>query len=233
MHPSVSLRQLLVDPAAFFAAERDSWLGGALAVGSVCALALASLLVPIAILLGTEADLGVAESFPAVRYVSGEASVVLDGRSLGIIAIVTLAPVPILAGFALLFHLLSWPVAARGSLTGTARMTAWGAVPLAVANALTLFGTLLALPIEFEKLGYAYVTLTGRTIVQQSDPSLFLLGLNLLGVACVCWAAVIWLRGLEHVRGCSSWQAAAIVGLPVAAAVSVNVSTLLYGFVYI
>lgn len=226
----MSLRTLLVDPAAFFAAEEDSWLGGAFAVGSVCALALASLLVPIAILLGTGMDLGVAESFPAVRYVSGEAAVVLDGRSLGIIAIATLAPVPILAGFALLFHLLSWPVAARGSLAETARMTAWGAAPLAIANALTLFGTLLTLPTEFGDLGYAYVTLTGRTIVQQSDPSLILLGLNLLGIACVCWAAVLWLRGLEHVRGCSPRQAAATVGIPVALAIGLNVPALLYGF---
>lgn len=131
--------------------------------------------------------------------------------------------------FALLFHLLSWPVAARGSLTETGRITAWGAVPLAVANTPTLAGTLLAIPRTFEDLGFAYVTLTGRTIVQRSDPSLFLLAANLLGLACVCWAAVVWVRGIERVRGCSPRQAAPVVGVPVAIAVAVNAPALLYG----
>lgn len=223
------LRQLLTDPAGFFAAERDTWLGGTLAVGSLCGLALASLLVPVAILAGTGADLGIAESFPTVQYVAGEAQVVLDGRSLGVATIVTLAPVPILAGFAVLFHLLSWPVATDGSIIETARITAWGAVPLAIANALTLGGTLLAIPRTFEDLGYAYVTLTGRTIVQRADPSTLLLAVNVLGLVCVCWAAVIWLRGLAHVRGIEPSRAAVAVGLPVALAVAVNVPTLLYG----
>lgn len=224
------LRQLLVDPAGFFAAERDTWLGAGLAVGTLCLLALASLLVPIAILVSTGKDLGIAESFPAVRYVAGEAAFVLDGRSLGVLAVVTLAPIPIVAGFALCFHLLSWPVASRGSLGETARVTAWGALPLAIANALTLVGTLLVIPQTVDDLGYAYVTLTGRTIVQHSDPTLVLLLANLLGVACVCWAAVVWIRGLERVRGCSVWQAALVVGIPVALAVAINAPNLLYGF---
>jgi len=200
-------------------------------VGGFCLLALASLLVPIVVLLGTGKDLGVAESFPAVRYVAGQAQVVLDGRSLGILAVVTLAPVPVLAGFALCFHLLSWPVASRGSFGETARITAWGAVPLAAANALTLAGTLLTIPRTYDELGYAYVTLTGRTIAQRSDPTLVLLLANLLGLACVCSAAVVWLRGLERVRGCSAWQAAVVVAIPVALAVAINAPNLLYGFV--
>lgn len=225
------LSQLLVDPGAFFATERDTWLGAGLAVGGLCLLALASLLVPLAVLVGTGKDLGIAESFPTVRYVAGEAAVVLDGRSLGVLAIVTLAPVLVFAGFALCFHLLSWPVASKGSLAETARITAWGAVPLGIANALTLVGTLLSIPQAFDELGYAYVTLTGRTIVQRSDPTLLLLLANLLGLACVCWAAVVWLRGLEHTRGCSSRQAAVVVGIPIAIAVGINAPNLLFGFV--
>lgn len=226
----MTLRRLLLDPRDFFASDSDTWLGGVLAVLAVCILSLASLLVPVVILAGTSLDLGVAESFPTVRYVSGEAQVVLDGRSLGVAAIVTAAPVPVLAGFAVLFYLLSWPLADRGTLADTVRITAWGAVPLAVANALTLVGTIAVLPTEFDDLGYAYVTLTGRTMVQRSDPSVLLLVVNLLGLACVVWAAVVWTRGLAHVRGLSARWAAVIVGVPVSITAGLNVATLFYGF---
>ncbi|MFB6189712.1 MAG: YIP1 family protein [Halapricum sp.] len=225
----MALRQLLVDPGGFFAVERDSWIGG-VAVLTLCALSLASLLVPVVILVGTTKSLGVAESFPAVSYVAGGTQVGLSGRSLGVVAIVVFAPIPVLAGYTVLFHLLSWPVASRGSILDTARVTAWGAVALSVANAVTLLGTVASFPQTFDELGYAYVTLTGRTIVQRSDPSVLLLAVNLLGLACVCWAAVVWLRGIEQVRGCSPRQAAVIVGGPVAIAVGVNAPSLLYGF---
>lgn len=226
----MSLRQLLFEPAEFFAAERDSWLGGLLAVLALCLLALASLLVPLVVLLGSGKDLGVAESFPTVRYVAGEARLVLDGRSLGVLAIVTLAPLPLLVGYTLLFQLLSWPVASRGSIRETATVVAWGTVPLAMANALTLVGTVAEIPRTFGDLGLAYVTLTGRTVVQQSEPSLLLLVVNVLGLGCLVWTALVWMRGVEHVRGLSTRQAAIVVGGPVAIAAGLNVTSLLYGY---
>lgn len=227
----MAVTHLLFEPTDFFESGRDSWLGGLIAVLTLCTLALASLMVPIAILASTGKDLGVAESFPTVRYVSGEARLVLDGRALGAAAIVAAAPVPVLAGFAVLFHLLSWPLSDQGSLPDTVRMTVWGAVPLSIANALTLVGTVAVLPTEFDELLYAHVTPTGRTIVQRSDPSVLLLGVNLLGLACVCWAAVVWTRGLAHVRGLSTRRAAVTVGLPVALVAGVDLGNILYGFV--
>lgn len=226
----MTVRQLLLTPSTFFGGDQEEWLGPGLAVLALCTLSLASLLVPLAVVVGTGMDLGVAESFPTVQYVAGEARLVLTGRSLGVVVIVFLAPLPLLAAYGTLFHLLSAPFADRGSVLDTLWVTAWGAVPLAIADALTLAGVLLTIPTSEDQIGYAFVTLTGRTIAQRSDPSLVLLAANVLGLVCVGWAALLWTRGVAGVRGVSDRRAALLVGIPVALVAATNVTTILYAF---
>lgn len=225
----MTLQQLLFDPVEFFRTDRGDWLGAGLAVLALSTVSLGSLLVPIVLLAATGADLGFIEAFPTVRYVAGEARVVLDGRSLGAVVVVFLAPALLLGLYALLLHALSWPLADRGTLGETARVVGWGAVPLTGASLLTLGATMLTIPLDFQRVGYAYVTLTGRTIVQRSDPTLLFLVVNVLGLVFVCWMGVVWVVGLAETRGLSRRKAGVLVAVPLALAVANNLGSVLYG----
>lgn len=225
----MTLRQLLFEPTAFFERNSEPQVGPAIAVLALCTLSLASLLVPLAVVITAGKDLGIAESFPTVEYVAGQARLVLDGGSIGAITLVFLAPIPILVGYALAFHALSWPFADRGSLRETVRTVAWGSVPLAGASALTLLAIAISVPSTVDQLGYAYVTTTGRTIAQHADPNTLFLLCNVVGIAFVCWAGVLWVTGIAAVRGLSRRQAALVVGPLLALGLANALPSVLYG----
>jgi hypothetical protein len=116
--------------------------------------------------------------------------------------------------FGLAIFVLTYPFATSGSLRETVVAVAWGAVPLAMSNAVTVAAVSLNYAAGGPELRGAMDTTVGVGFVTASDLSPILVVADVVSVLGLIAAVFVWSAALVAVRDVEWWQAAILAGLP-------------------
>lgn len=116
--------------------------------------------------------------------------------------------------FGLVVYALTHPLATDGSLRETVAAISWGAVPLAVSNALTIAAVLLNYAVGGPSLRGVRHTTIGVAFVTATDLSPILVVADALSVLGLVATALVWTAALVAVRDVEWWHAAVLAGVP-------------------
>jgi len=209
------LRQLLVDPAAFFDAEAPALsqsVGVLIATGAVCL----GVVPPVLSLLESPVvpDKVVFDAFPPVQYVMSGWEVSIPG--IVAILLVAVLALPLIAwiAFTAVFYLLSWPIASESGFDRTASLIAWGFVPQLLASGVTLVALVAAFPatpIELWRIG---VTIPARLYASPPGFDPLFAATAVVGVGCTLWSGYLWAHAVAAARGVTLRQGLAVVAVP-------------------
>ncbi|TMT85278.1 hypothetical protein E2L06_01125 [Haloterrigena sp. H1] len=209
------LRQLLVDPAAFFDAEAPALsqsVGVLIATEAVCL----GVLPPVLSLLESPVvpDEVVFDAFPPIQYVMSGWEVSIPG--IVAILLVAVLALPLIAwiAFTAVFYLLSWPIASESGFDRTASLIAWGFVPQLLASGVTLVALVAAFPatpIELWRIG---VTIPARLYASPPGFDPLFAVTAVVGVGCTLWSGYLWAHAIAAARGVTLRQGLAVVAVP-------------------
>lgn len=228
--PVVGLHQLLFDPDAFFArhADDDGWVMPVLVLLVTGAIATAVLVVSIQILQNSyPASGGFAqlEESASNMYLMDKTWKKIYGYAIRPLAGAFVAWLLLSASFLA----VSWLYNGHGTYLETLQLTAWGFVPIAIAN-LLYYG---ALTLGFALKEYTGLLTAFREQAQQrpayNDPQLnaywvinevreepwFVL-VAIVGLVLTLYSGYLWAYATKHARNLSTEEAYKVVAVPVA-----------------
>lgn len=213
---SRSVRSLLLDPGEFFETASPSTRRSTavpVAMGVVCL----GLFGPFrSILRSPEVPREeILEAFPAVQYATTGAEVSIPGVYGIVFGTLLVSPVLFWLLFAAVFYALSWPIAADRGFGRTARLVAWGYVPLLFGNLVALAALLATIPAEPADVWSMLLTPPGRLYVSPPSPGVAFHAVNAIGVGCQLWSGYLWAHAVAAAREISLRQGLAVVALPV------------------
>lgn len=211
-----SLRQLLFDPEAFFETGTPSLRIGAVVPVALGVLSLGVFPLFLALLRSPEVpEEAILEAFRPIRYATTGFEVSLPGAYGIFLVTLFVAPLVYWLAYAVVYHVLSWPVADRGGLGSTAAAIGVGFFPLLLANVVVVAALLVTYPSAPETVWVFGFSPPAQLYAFPPDPGPFFTGLNVLTSLCALWTGYIWLHALAAVRGITLRQSLVIVAVPV------------------